>query len=235
MLSFFFRLGDNLLISSAIRARLTASGSPFRANDNIAAHLLLGEVEAIEAEASGHVEALLRSLVIDVDHDHNTAETARRVAKMYVREVFAGRYQAAPAVTSFPNVRQVDEVYAVGPIVVRSACSHHMVPILGNAWVGVIPGERVIGLSKFSRIADWVMSRPQIQEEAAEQLADAIGTALGDHRGLALVIRARHLCCGWRGVRDQGQQMTTSVMRGFFKEDAKARAEFFSIIQGMEF
>lgn len=220
--------------SERIREAIRADGAPFHANHNISRFLCDGDLDAIQSEAETHVLALLRALVIDVENDHNTHETARRVAKMYVREVFAGRYLPAPAVTDFPNFSGLDEIYTVGPIAVRSACSHHMVPIMGEAWVGVIPGSRVIGLSKFNRLAEWVMARPQIQEEAVVQLADEIEAAV---RPLALgvVVRAKHLCCGWRGVRDEGSEMTTSVMRGLFRERDAARREFFELIKGQGF
>lgn len=215
----------------AVRQRLRAAGASFRANENIAAFLCEGDLDAIQAEAERAMAALLAALVIDTENDHNTAETAKRVAKMYVREVFAGRYAEAPRVTDFPNAGRLDEVYTVGPIAVRSACSHHMVPILGQAWIGVKPGQRVVGLSKFARLAEWVLSRPQIQEEAVVQLADQLERTMRP-KGLAIVIRAKHLCCGWRGVRDEAQLMTTSVMRGLFRDDDKARGEFLALIAG---
>jgi GTP cyclohydrolase I len=153
---------------------------------------------------------------------------------MYLREVFKGRYQPRPPVTDFPNAKALDEVYTVGPITVRSACSHHLVPIMGQAWIGVIPSERVIGLSKFNRLTEWVMSRPQIQEEAAIQLADEI-EALIQPKALAVVLRAQHLCMTWRGVRESQTSMTTSIMRGIFRDKPEAREEFLSIIKGQGF
>ena len=161
-------------VSRRIRDRLEAAGVPYLANDNIADHLAEGELEQLEIEVAGKVRELLRSLVIDIDNDHNTEETAERVARMYLHEVFKGRYHEQPKSASFPNVKKLDEIYTVGPITVRSACSHHLVPILGNCWIGIKPGERVIGLSKFSRVADCVFSRPHIQEEAVIILADEI-------------------------------------------------------------
>ena len=153
-------------VSQRIRQRLVDQGISFLANDNIAPFIQTGELDELEHEVADRVRELLRSLVIDIDNDHNTAETAERVARMYLREVFKGRYNYQPKVASFPNVKQLDEIYTVGPISVRSACSHHLVPIMGNCWIGIKPGERVIGLSKFTRVADWVFSRPHIQEEA---------------------------------------------------------------------
>ena len=175
-------------ISERIRERLQASGSPFLANDNIADHILAGELEELELEVTGKIRSLLRSLVIDIDNDHNTEETAERVARMYLHEVFKGRYHRQPKVASFPNVKQLDEIYTVGPISVRSACSHHLVPILGTCWIGIKPGDRVIGLSKFSRVADWVFSRPHIQEEAVIILADEI-ERLCKPQGLAILLK----------------------------------------------
>ena len=170
-----------LPVSLRIRERLDAASGPYFANDNIAEHLLEGELDQLEFEVAGKVRDLLRSLVIDIDNDHNTEETAERVARMYLHEVFKGRYHDQPKIASFPNVKKLDEIYTVGPISVRSACSHHLVPILGNCWIGIKPGERVIGLSKFSRVADWVFSRPHIQEEAVMILADEIEGAPDQH------------------------------------------------------
>ena len=136
-------------VSQRIRKRLIDQDISFLANDNIAAFIQSGELDELEHEVADRVRELLRSLVIDIDNDHNTAETAERVARMYLREVFKGRYHHQPKVASFPNVKQLDEIYTVGPITVRSACSHHLVPIMGNCWIGIKPGDRVIGLSKF--------------------------------------------------------------------------------------
>lgn len=214
-----------------IRARLIKAQLPWRANDNISAVIGSSDLDALEEEVAVRVLGLLRALVID--NDHNTDGTARRVARMLVRESMRGRYEPQPRATDFPNVRELDEIYTVGPITVRSMCSHHLVPIVGRAWVGVIPepSGKVIGLSKFTRLADWVMARPQIQEEATVQLADLL-EQLVQPRGLALVVRAEHMCMTWRGVRDQGTEMVTSVMRGIFRDKPEARAEVLSIING---
>ena len=121
-----------LPISLRIRQRLDAAGVAYLANDNISEHLQDGELDQLEIEVASKVRELLRSLVIDIDNDHNTEETAERVARMYLHEVFKGRYHHQPKIASFPNVKKLDEIYTVGPITVRSACSHHLVPILGN-------------------------------------------------------------------------------------------------------
>jgi GTP cyclohydrolase I len=217
-----------------IRNRLLQAGAPFAANDNIAAHLRPGELNELQSEVEGRVQDLLDALVVDTVNDHNTRETAGRVARMYLREVFKGRYLPPPKVTDFPNAKHMDEIYTVGPIAVRSACSHHLVPITGQCWVGVKPSDRVIGLSKFNRLVEWVMARPQIQEEAAIMLADTIEELI-DPQGLAVVIKAQHQCMTWRGVRDNETKMVTSVMRGFFREDAKARQELMEILRGQGF
>lgn len=222
----------NVLKSTEIRTRLIESGATFPANGNVASALEPGDLDAIQAEAEGHVAALLDTLLIA--RDHNTEDTPARVAKMLVREVFGGRYLPRPDVTDFPNVSKLDQIYVVGPIAVRSCCAHHLVPILGQAWVGVVPSERVIGLSKFHRLAEWVMARPTIQEEATQQLADVIEHAVRP-RALGVVVRAKHLCCAWRGVRDEPSLMTTSVMRGLFKTDGDARREFLALIRGQGF
>jgi GTP cyclohydrolase IA len=174
---------------------------------------------------------VLDSLVIDVEHDHNTQDTARRVAKMYVNEVFRGRYVPLPKVTEFPNAAHLNELMIMGPITVRSACSHHLCPIMGKLWIGVMPNEDsdLIGLSKYSRIADWVLSRPQIQEEAIIQLADLL-VSMVKPDGLAVVMEADHFCMHWRGVKDNASKMVNSVMRGVFLDNGALRREFLSLI-----
>ncbi len=162
--------------SERIRARITAAKKRFHANDNIAEFLEPGDLEGLLDEVAQKMQGVLDSLVIDTDGDHNTHNTAHRVAKLYVNEVFRGRYVAAPPLTEFPNVERLNELMIVGPITVRSACSHHFCPVIGKLWIGVLPNEHtnVIGLSKYARLAEWVMGRPQIQEEAVVQLADLI-------------------------------------------------------------
>jgi len=220
-------------ISERIRQRLQAADVPFLANDNIADFLRDGELEQLETEVADRVRELLRSLVIDLENDHNTEETAERVARMYLQEVFRGRYQPQPKIASFPNVKQLDEIYTVGPISVRSACSHHLVPILGSCWIGIKPGQRVIGLSKFSRVADWVFSRPHIQEEAVLILADEI-ERLCEPQGLAILVKAQHYCMKWRGVKEPQTSMINSVVRGDFRHDPSLKAEFFELVKQQE-
>jgi GTP cyclohydrolase I len=217
--------------SERIRYRLVGADCRFHANDNISDYVRPGETEELKAEVAQHMQAVLRALVIDTDSDHNTQETAQRVAKMFVDEVFRGRYQAMPPVTEFPNVTRLNELMIVGPISVRSACSHHMCPILGRIWIGVLPNEHsnLIGLSKYSRIVDWIMTRPQIQEEAVTMLANVLQERVKPD-GLAIVMEADHFCMQWRGVKDLDSAMTNSVMRGAFLKDPHLRREFLSLL-----
>lgn len=218
-------------VSVKIRERLQAARRRYHANDNIADFMKPGELEQLLDEVEAKMQGVLESLVIDTEGDHNTADTARRVAKMYVNEVFRGRYVKGPTITEFPNAERLNELMIVGPITVRSACSHHFCPVMGKLWIGVMPNERtnVIGLSKYARLAEWVMGRPQIQEEAVVQLADLIQEKTKPD-GLALVMEATHFCMAWRGVKDVDSKMINSVMRGVFLKDATLRREFLSLI-----
>lgn len=218
-------------MSVKIRERIKAARKRFNANDNIAEFINPGELDLLLDEVESKMKGVLSSLVIDTDNDHNTDDTARRVAKMYLKEVFQGRYVTAPSITEFPNAEHLNELMIVGPITVRSACSHHFCPIMGKIWVGVLPNEHtnVIGLSKYARLAEWVMGRPQIQEEAVVQLADLIQQKTQPD-GLAIVMEASHFCMSWRGVKDVDSKMINSVMRGSFLKDANLRREFLSLI-----
>ena len=218
-------------VSVKIRERIDAARKRFHANDNIADFIEPGELEKLLDEVEHKMQGVLDSLVIDTESDHNTGHTARRVAKMYLNEVFSGRYVKAPTITEFPNVEHLNELMIVGPITVRSACSHHFCPVIGKVWIGVLPNEHtnVIGLSKYARLAEWVMGRPQIQEEAVVQLADLIMEKTQPD-GLAIVMEASHYCMAWRGVKDMDSKMINSVMRGVFLKDAALRREFLALI-----
>ena len=192
-------------VSDRIRSRLLAAGHRYHANDNIAAFIENGEMHALHAEVESCVREMLKALVIDVENDHNTADTAKRVAKMFIREVFQGRYEHAPSITAFPNVSQLNELMVVGPIRVRSACSHHLCPIMGKVWIGVRPNASsdLIGLSKY----EWEQHiKPDV---------------------LAVVMEASHFCMHWRGIKDDGALMKNVVMRGAFKDDKALRDEFY--------
>ena len=224
---------EGVPVSVRIRERLLAARKRFNANDNIADFVEPGELERLLDEVEDKMKGVLSSLVIDTVRDHNTDNTARRVAKMYLNEVFKGRYVKAPTITEFPNAEHLNELMIVGPITVRSACSHHFCPVIGKIWIGVMPNEHtnVIGLSKYARLAEWIMGRPQIQEEAVVQLADLIQLKTQPD-GLAIVMEASHYCMAWRGVKDMDSKMINSVMRGVFLKDASLRREFLSLIPG---
>ena len=218
-------------VSVKIRERIAAARKRFNANDNIAEFIQPGELELLLDEVEAKMQGVLDSMVIDTQHDHNTSNTARRVAKRYLQEVFKGRYGTPPSITEFPNAEHLNELMIVGPITVRSACSHHLCPVIGKLWIGVMPNEHtnVIGLSKYARLAEWVMGRPQIQEEAVVQLADLIMEKTQPD-GLAIVMEASHFCMGWRGVKDMDSKMINSVMRGAFLKDAALRREFLALL-----
>ena len=220
-------------VSQRIRARLLARQTRFFANDNIAACIEPGELDELVEEVGAKLKLVLESLVIDTAADHNTRDTGRRVAKMFIHEVFGGRYTAMPPVTEFPNASALDEMMIIGPITVHSACSHHLCPIIGKVWVGVMPNKHsnLIGLSKYARLAQWIMSRPQIQEEAVVQLADLLQQKMQPD-GLAVLMEADHFCMQWRGVKDSDARMTNSVMRGSFRDNASLRSEFLSLVRG---
>ena len=222
---------EGVPVSVKIRERIKAARKRYHANDNIADFIQPDELAALLDEVQGKMQGVLDSLVIDTDNDHNTSDTARRVAKMYLNEVFRGRYVGAPEITEFPNAEHLNELMIVGPITVRSACSHHFCPVIGQIWIGVLPNEHtnVIGLSKYARLAEWVMGRPQIQEEAVVQLADLIQLKTQPD-GLAIVMQASHYCMAWRGVKDMDSRMINSVMRGAFLKDPNLRREFLSLI-----
>jgi GTP cyclohydrolase I len=218
-------------LSVVIRRRIEAQKARFHANDNIAAFIKPGELEGLVEEVSERMQAVLESLVIDTKNDHNTRSTSRRVAKMFVQEVFNGRYVDQPTLTKFPNVSRLNELMIIGPITVRSACSHHLCPIMGRIWIGVLPSKEsaLIGLSKYSRLTEWVMCRPQIQEEAVVELADMLERKIKPI-GVAVVMDADHFCMQWRGVKDRDSKMINSVMRGAFLKDSNLRREFLALI-----
>jgi GTP cyclohydrolase I len=180
-------------LSVKIRERVKAARARFHSNDNIAEFIRPGELDLLLEEVTEKMQGVLDSMVIDTENDHNTNDTARRVAKMYLKEVFKGRYVEGPGVTEFPNAEHLNELMIVGPITVRSACSHHLCPVIGRIWIGVMPNEHtnVIGLSKYARMAEWIMGRPQIQEEAVVQLADLIQEKTQPD-GMAIVMEASH-------------------------------------------
>lgn len=223
-----------LSISKTIRDRLSKNGIRYFANDNISEYISENELILLQNEIKMKIQDLLETMIIDTENDHNTVKTADRMAKMYINEVFRGRYHKLPSITEFPNHKNLKELYVVGPINFVSTCSHHFLPIIGRIWVGVLANERIIGLSKFNRIVDWVMNRPHIQEEAVVILADKL-VELIEPEGLAIAIKARHFCMAGRGVKDDNTIMTNTVVRGKMIGDSKLKEEFFNLIRGMHF
>ena len=218
--------------SKIIRDRLEKAGARFHSNDNIAEFINEGELEKLQLEVQDAMQNVLQALVIDTHNDHNTQETAKRVAKMFVHETFGGRYVPAPRVTSFPNMGY-KSLYTSGPISIRSTCAHHFQNIVGKAWIGIVPEDEVIGLSKFNRIAHHIAERPQIQEEMTTQIAEAlVEYAKTPH--VAVVLKAEHHCMTHRGVKEHESDMTTAVMLGAFREDATLRKEFYDICLSMK-
>jgi len=219
-------------ISKKIKERIKKAGKRFHANDNIAEYIEDGELEQLQQEVQDKLQGVLESLVIDTEHDHNTQETAKRVAKMYVRETFGGRYKPMPRVTSFPNMGY-KSMYTSGPISIKSTCAHHLQNIVGNAWVGIIPNGKVIGLSKFNRIIHHIVERPQIQEEMTTQIAEALQEYA--HTGhIAVVVKAEHHCMTHRGVREHESDMTTAILLGAFDKHAPLKKEFYDICLSMK-
>ena len=175
---------------------------------------------------------MLQALVIDTENDHNTQETAKRVAKMFLKETFSGRYVPTPRITAFPNMGY-KSLYTTGPISVKSVCAHHFQNIVGKCWVGIVPEEEVIGLSKFNRLVHHICERPQIQEEMTSQIAEALKDyAKTEH--IAVVVKAEHHCMTVRGVREHESDMTTAIMHGAFKEDHALKQEFYDICLSMK-
>jgi len=219
--------------SDELKKRMMTIKHKHFANDTVYMYLDPGDVNLIEDEVADAFEDVLKALVINTIDDHNTKDTARRVAKMFVHEIFRGRYYPPPEVTAFPNAKEYDQLYITGPITINSTCAHHFQPITGQAYIGIFPGKKVIGLSKFNRIVDWIVSRPQIQEEMTEQIADEIEEET-EAKGVAVVIKAKHFCMSARGVKEHDSDMLTSVIRGDFLKIEHLKAEFFSLLNNMK-
>lgn len=219
-------------LSQVIRARINAAGARFHSNDNIAEFVHEGELEGLVDEVAEKMQGVLDSLVIDTENDHNTHDTARRVAKMFVKETFSGRYRPVPKITAFPNMGY-KSLYTTGPISIRSTCAHHFQNIVGSCWVGIVPDTEVIGLSKFNRLVHHICERPQIQEEMTTQIADAL-KQYAKTDNIAIVVKAEHFCMTQRGVREHSSDMTTAIMMGAFEKDPALKKEFYDICLSMK-
>jgi len=219
------------MISKTIKDRLEQAGKRYWAGDNISEHIQEGELDQLVDELSGKFEGVLGSLVIDTTNDPNSKGTAKRLAKMYVHELMAGRYDPMPAATAFPN--DSDDRYE-GMLFVRSEltsmCSHHHQIVRGVAYIGIIAADKLIGLSKYTRIAQWCASRGTLQEELANDIAREIQKATGAEH-LGVYVQATHGCVENRGVRAHSSLTQTTVLRGAFKDDAGTKKEFMDNIK----
>lgn len=215
-----------------IRQRIKAAGARFHSNDNISDFMQPGDTDALLDELTSKFQGVLDTLVIDTENDHNTQDTARRVAKMFICETFSGRYRPRPKVTSFPNMGY-KSLYTTGPISIRSTCAHHFQNIVGKCWVGVVPQDKVIGLSKFNRLVHHICERPQIQEEMTTQIAEAL-KEYAETDNIAVVVKAEHHCMTMRGVREHESDMTTAIMLGAFEKDPALKKEFYDICLSMK-
>jgi GTP cyclohydrolase I len=217
---------DDKVISERIRERIQASNTRFWAGDNISEHILDSEKDELIDELTTKFEGVLDSLIIDRENDPNSRGTARRLAKMYIYEIMAGRYDPAPDATAFPN--DSDDRYE-GMLVVRSElrsmCSHHHQPVAGVAYIGIIAAQKLIGLSKYTRIAQWCARRGTLQEELCNDIAREIMKATGSEN-VAVYIQATHGCCENRGIMAHSSLTQTTVLKGAFNTDPGTKKEF---------
>ena len=214
-----------------IKARLVQANMRYWAGDNISEVLKDGDKEALIDNAAVAFEGVLDALLIDRENDPNSKGTAKRLAKMYFNEIMAGRYDVMPSATAFPN--DSDDRYD-GMLVVRSElrsmCSHHHQPVAGVAYIGIIASDKLIGLSKYTRIAQWCARRGTLQEELANDIAREIGKAT-DAEHLGVYIQATHGCCENRGIMAHSSLTQTTVLKGAFKDDGDTKKEFFDNIK----
>ena len=218
-------------LSQVIRSRLQLNNKRFWAGDNISEYITESEKQALIGEVTEKFEAVLQSLLIDTENDPNSKGTAKRLAKMYLNEIMSGRYDAPPDCTAFPN--DSDDRYE-GMLVVRSElksmCSHHHQPVTGTAYIGILAAQKLIGLSKYTRIAQWCAQRGTLQEELCNDIAKEISKATGSD-DIAVYIQATHGCCENRGIMAHSSLTQTTVLRGAFKDDQSTKKEFFDNVK----
>ena len=220
------------MISEVIKARLKNASKRFFASDNISQFIYPDEKLHLIDEITEKFEGVLSSLIIDTENDPNSQDTARRLAKMYVNEIMSGRYEPSPKVTSFPNDGKYDQLIIVRSDI-RSMCSHHHQPVSGICYIACLPGKNVIGLSKYTRIAQHLAQRGHLQEELTEMIAEEI-VNLTESDAVGVYIRARHGCCENRGIRSSNSSTQTTVLKGRLKTDPAMRNEFMHNIQIQE-
>ncbi len=218
-------------LSDVLRFKMRREGKRFWAGDNVSDYLHNSDKEHLINEATEAFELVLDRLLIDRENDPNSKGTARRLAKMYFNEIMAGRYEPKPDATAFPN--ETDEPYD-GMLVVRSElksmCSHHHQPVTGVAYIGILAAHKLIGLSKYTRIAQWCARRGTLQEELAMDIAREIMTATGS-KDVGVYIQATHGCCENRGIMAHSSLTQTTVLKGAFKEDQGTKKEFMDNIK----
>ena len=218
-------------LAQVLRDRMRREGKRFWAGDNISDYVEENFKEELINDATKAFENVLDALLIDRENDPNSKGTARRLAKMYFNEIMAGRYDPAPDATSFPN--EGEDAYT-GMLVVRSElrsmCSHHHQPVNGVAYIGIIPNGKVIGLSKYTRIAQWCARRGTLQEELCNDIAKEISRATNS-KNVGVYIQATHGCCENRGIMAHSSLTQTTVLKGAFKEDVGTKKEFFDNIK----
>jgi len=218
-------------LADAIRFKMKRDKKRFWANDNISDYLSEEDKETLIAEATVAFEQVLKTLLIDTETDPSSRGTAKRLAKMYVNEVMSGRYDPAPDATAFPN--DSEDRYE-GMLVVRSElrsmCSHHHQPVSGVAYIGIIAAAKLIGLSKYSRIAQWCARRGTLQEELCNDIAKEIGKATGAN-DIGVYMQMTHGCCENRGIMAKSSLTQTTVLKGAFKDDAGTKKEFFDNVK----
>jgi len=221
-------------LAGQIRMKMKREGKRFWAGDNVSEYVHFTDVDQLIDEATEAFESVLDTLLIDRENDPNSKGTARRLAKMYFNEIMAGRYEPAPDATAFPN--DSEDRYE-GMLVVRSElrsmCSHHHQPVSGVAYIGIIAAQKLIGLSKYTRIAQWCARRGTLQEELCNDIAREISKAT-DSENVGVYLRMTHGCCENRGIMAHDSSTTTSVLKGAFNKDPGTKKEFFDTLSLQE-
>jgi GTP cyclohydrolase I len=225
-------MGEKMSVSKTIIERLKTNNVRYFASDNISQHISEQEHQDLIDELTEKFEAVIDSLLIDRENDPNSKDTPRRLAKMYYNEIMGGRYEAEPKVTAFPNDDAYEQLIVIRSDI-KSMCSHHHQPVQGVCYIACMPGEEVIGLSKYTRIAQHLAARGHLQEELTEMIAKKI-EELTKSKAVGVYIRARHGCCENRGIRSSNSSTQTTVLKGLLRTDSALKNEFMHNIQLQE-